>query len=378
MPVLLTLFTISSGWAAPDTTTGLDPEALRAKDELGLEPEFAQAIREGLELLYRRQYEQSRAHFVEMETRWPGTGLAPVGDILVWQALMMENFDYRFDKQYWVSSKSARKELEAAMKVEGNDAWEHFLMAGVAGVEAIHTMRQSRYLKALSLAFEAMDNIEKTREGAPGFTDLMLADGMYNYWRTVVTQSSSVLPDFGDHKKEGIDQMLQVESKGLFLAGPATLSLAFAWIEEKDNVKALASCQSMKQQYPDNVINNLVLGSVQVSMRKYNAALASFDKILADSPKNKRARYWRALSLQRAGRLDEAMADYRTYLGFDYMEDYQRSQAHYRLAQCHEKKKAYPRAEAQFKKAVQIDGHKNAKKNLERLRGLKKEGKIDY
>lgn len=366
---------------ALSTAHAVDPQSERAQTELGMDPGLAQEIRDGLEKLYRREYSDARDHFADLESRRPSeaAGLGPMSDLLVWQALMMENFDFRYDKQYWTSSKEARKRLEGALDVSGNDAWEHFLLAGVTGIEAIHLMRTSKYLTALQTAFEAMDHIEQTRQQAPGFTDLKLADGMYNYWRTIVTRSSNVLPDFGDHREEGLQQLLDVEQNGLFLQAPTTLSLAFSWIEEGKKQDALASCAKNRGPYPDNVINNLVAGSIHVSLRQYKTAVGLFDEIMEDSPNNKRARYWKGIALQRSGKLDEALAEYQTYLGFDYMEKAQRAQAHYRVGQIKQAQKKYAEAEAAFKLAIKVGGgHKRAKDRLDAMRAKRKEGEISW
>ena len=364
------------GSQAVSPTISSEDVAKRAAEQLDMDPELAVAIKDGLELLFLRKYEDARTHFYDLEKPFPGTGLAEVADVLVWQALMMENFDYRYDKQYWTSSKAARQALDAALAKEGNQAFENFLMAGVKGIEAIHTMRKSRYLPALTLAFETMDHIETTRSLAPDYTDLLLADGMYNYWRTVVTESAPMLPSFGDHKAEGIEQMQRVEADGVFLGPPATLSLAFTWIEEQDKPKARDACLKNRRVYPDNVINNLVLGSVFVSEKKYDRAIKVFDEILEDSPNNKRAVYWRGLALHKSGRLDQAMIEYETYLGFDYMEDYQRAQAWYRKGQVYERKKAWTDAESAYKTAVKTDSHKYAKKRLAAIKDKRKSGEI--
>ncbi len=370
--MLLLLASLCSAWA-------LDPQSQRASTVLGMDPALAQEIRDGLELLYQRRYEEARDHFAALERRRPrdAAGLGPVASLLVWQALMLENFDFQFDKPYWTSTREARKRLEAALKEEGNEAWEHFLMAGVAGIEAIHLTRTGKYLSALQTAFESMDHIEQTRALVPDFVDLKLADGMYNYWRTVVTRSSSILPDFGDRRAEGIQQMLEVERDGIFLQAPTTLSLAFTWIEEGKRDKALASCLALREPYPDNVINNLVTGSVYVSLRRYDEAIGVFDEILEDSPSNKRARYWRGIALQRSGRLDEALREYEAYLGFEYLERYQRAHAHYRIGQIKYRQQKYDEAEQAWRKAIKTGGgHKLAKERLDALKKARKEGKI--
>ena len=369
-------------WVIPDIadlkTREFDIVDYRGANEIGLEPEYVHRVREGLEFVYLRDYQGAINYFAAFERDYPDSAVAAVAEALVWQARMLENFDFQYEAQYWVASAKARRDLDHALSVEGNEAWEHFLRAGVVGIESIHLMRTSHYLKALQLAFEAVDEVQQVRELAPDFTDLALADGMYNYWRTVVTQNSKILPDFGDHRAEGIGQMKSVEQGGIFLAAPAALAMAFTWIEEGDMKAAINTCLKNQRKYPDNIINNLVTGTTYVYMRKYRLAQETFDSILAIDPNNRRVYYWRGVAKMRRGQYDGAISDLQKYIDFPYMEDYQRSQAYYRLGQTYYRQHEFAKAEDAYKEAVKVDGHKSAKSSLERMKKAKKEGKIDY
>ena len=203
-------------------------------DHLNLDPKFVHETREGLELIYLRDYKGAREHFDQMSLDWPQAAVGPVGKGLVWQSLMLENFDYKYEQQYEMAFREANARLDEAMRTAGNEAWEHFLKGGVLGVEAIHTMRKSNFVSALSKAVEAMREMKRCRELAPDFPDLQLAFGLYNYWRSVVTMSSKLLPDFEDKRAEGLAQMKVAESQGIFVAMPTTLALTFSYMEERD------------------------------------------------------------------------------------------------------------------------------------------------
>jgi len=354
------------------------PVVYRGAEALSLEPEYVHQVREGLEYMYRRDYNGARDYFADLDQEYPGRPLASVVNTLVWQAIMLENFDFKYDDQYWVSSAQARRDLEGALEVPGGEGWEHFLMAGMVGIEAIHTMRREKYLPALQLAFEAMDHAQRSREAAPDFVDMLLADGMYNYWRSVLTITTKVLPDFGDERVLGIQQLQAVERGGVFLGPPATLALAFTWLEERELKRAISSCLRNKRAYPNNVVNNLMLGQTYTYMRRFDAALEAYDRILTSAPDNKRVHYYRGVTLMRMGRSPEAEQEFLAYLGFDYMEDYQRAAATYRLGQVYYRQKQYERAHDQFKAAVKMTGYKPAKRKLERMKQLKKQGRIDY
>lgn len=345
---------------------------------LGVSPDYVRRTRAGLELVFQRDYKAARQHFRKLDADEPGTGISGTVDALVWQALMLENFDFRYDRQYNVSNKAAIDGLEQALKDPAHQAWEHFQLAGLKGVEAIHMVRQGSYVSALNRAFEAMDHVQSSRAASPSYTDLGLADGMYNYWRTVVTLSSKMLPSFGDHRALGLRQLQEVEKTGIFLREPATLALAFSWIEERKFAKAAAACERNRARFPDNVINNLLLGSSYTFLRRYDEALKVYEGIIETSPDNNRVYYFMGLTKSRMGKTDEGIAHLERYLASDHLEDWQRAYAHYRLGQAYYRLKEYGRAEGAYRQAIKIDSHRPAKRSLDRMKTMRKEGRISW
>lgn len=350
----------------------------RGAKALGLPADYVRRTRAGFSLVFERDYDGARRHFVKLDQDHPGTGISTSVDALIWQALMLENFDFRYDKEYEAANTVALNTLDAALDDPSHQGWDHFQIAGLMGVEAIHMVRHGSYLPALNQAFEAMDHIQRAREAAPDFIDLDIADGMYNYWRTVVTMSSRMLPDFGDNRALGIRQMQNVEKNGFFLSHPATLALAFTWLEERDYKKATASCRRNEARYPDNVINNLLLGQSLLYQRKYDDAIDVFRRIQKDSPENNRVYYYIGLSYLRKGHPRTAIQNLERYLASDHLEGWQRASGHYRLGQSHYRLKAYKSAEYHYKLAVKENGHQASKRAIDRMKDLRKQGRIDY
>ena len=352
--------------------------AYRGAEVLQMEPAFVAGIQDGLNLIYLRKYDRTLQHFTALEQQYPGTGLQAVAETLVWQAKMLENFDYRYDKQYWAASKKARQQVEQSLDTPGNEAWEHLLLATMLGIESIHTMRQDHYLSALRLAFQAMDHISHSRERAPDFIDLQLADGLYNYWRTVITQKSRMLPDFGDHRAEGIEQIRRVERNGIFVKPMATLALAFVYVEEKEMPKAAGACARNRQAYPDNIINNLIGGLIEIDRRNFDDAQRMLSDVHRVDPTNTRAVYWQGLAHLRSGEYEAAKQKFMAYLATDHLEKYQRSFANYRLGVTYERQREFALAAEHYTAAIKVDGHKGAKASLERLKERRKQGHIDW
>ena len=61
-----------------------------------------------------------------------------------------------------------------------------------------------------------------------------------------------------------------------------------------------------------------------------------------------------------------------------YLETWHAAWTHYRLGQAYYRQRRYADAEAAYRKAISIDGHKSSKAALERMLEAKKEGRIAY
>lgn len=342
-------------------------------EALGLEVDFIGQSHHGCQLLYKRDYAGAKKHFNGMNKDWPGRGMGNTGLVFVYQALMMENFDFAWERSYLKANTAAFEELEASLEAPGAQAWEHFLVGALQGIEAIHMMRKSEFMGAIWKGVEAIGHIDEVKATAPGFKDVLLGDGLYKYWRSAVSMSSKALPDFGDKRAEGIADMKQAEREAVFVGPGATIALAFTWIEERKMSKALDAALVNHKAYPNNVVNNQVLARVYLYQKRYREADGVLHEILDDAPENQRAHYYLATSYMKQDRLDEAMSHIDTYLGFS-LTDYYQAQASHRKGDVYWKRKNYPQAESWYKKAVKADGYKASKKRLAKLKQMKKDG----
>jgi tetratricopeptide (TPR) repeat protein len=346
----------------------LPPIAYLAGGWLKVPPEFIQTCRDGLEKIFQRDYKGAKKQFDKMAVDYRGWGVGPVGQVLVWQAMMLENFDFKYESQYQVSHRRARMELEEALAMPGNEAWENFLMAGILGIESIHLMRQEEYVKAINRGYEAMKAVKRTQELAPEFTDINLGDGLFNYWVSVVSQNTSMIPNMADKREIGIQQLMMVERTAVFLRPPATLSLTFTWVEEGKKREALKSGLRNYRKYPDNIINNQVLGRVYMYNRMYEDSERIFKQVLTVDPKNQRVNYYMARLYLRWNKLPKAEASLKAYLAFTDIDAVQRSQALYYYGSLEARRKNLDAAEKYWKEAWKLGKSKQAKRRLDRLK----------
>jgi hypothetical protein len=62
------------------------PVVVLAAEALDMEPEYAHRIRQGLEIVYLRDYKAARKHFAALDADFPGTGISATVNALLWQA----------------------------------------------------------------------------------------------------------------------------------------------------------------------------------------------------------------------------------------------------------------------------------------------------
>jgi tetratricopeptide (TPR) repeat protein len=149
----------------------------------------------------------------------------------------------------------------------------------------------------------------------------------------------------------------------------ASVALAYTYMEEREYDKAIAECLALKQEYPNSIINNMLLGRVYTKSKDYDAALAAFEDVRQTDPGNRRVLWHIGDCYYKTRRHnDEAAEFFQMYLE-TRIPDMYRCHSHYRLGQIAQRKKDYPEAERQFLSALEADPkYGPAKRRLEKVR----------
>lgn len=343
------------------------PLTYKTAEVLRVDVVFADRCRRAIEAIYARKYKESKAELDSLSKDYPTTGIGPAGTAVIYQALMFENFDLRYEKQYRAAHEAALRQIGDGQKTPGNEAIESFLLAGMMGIDGIHRVRKGEYLAAISAGLDAVRALADVKAAAPGFVDPLLGDGMWLYWRTVVSRMTPLLPDGTDDREAGKVLMKQVEKEGVLMSPAATLSLAYSFIEEGDLRNALARSMYGRSKYPDNVINNMTAGRVLSQMRRYDESVRMYRAVLATAPDNQRSHYHLGVVLARQGKLAEAETAYRTYVAFTEPPADARGAAWYRLGLVYARQGRPADAKAAYEQAVAVSNNAAAKKALEKM-----------
>jgi tetratricopeptide (TPR) repeat protein len=258
------------------------------ENPLGVSRAEFQAAQEGMELVYQRRYMLALETFEAAADDFPDSPLGPVGRAIVWQAWMFEDYDFRFDDQYKREYADATDRFKRAVRKGELRNWNWFLEAVHTGIHAMYAIRSGEYIAAFNEAWDALELVKKINRAVPAFVDLELALGLYNYWRSALTDQIEGLPSFGDHREEGLAQMKKAKKEGLLAPPPASLCLSYSYMEGERWDEAIAEGLWARKRYPDNVLNEMTLARVYRGAEKFDEALAALANVKRISPENKR------------------------------------------------------------------------------------------
>ncbi len=329
--------------------------AFTGENPLGVPRAEFQAAQEGMDLIYQRRYSDALELFEETAIDFPDSPLGPVGRSVAWQALMYENRDFAHERA-WMSEKTdAEAVFKRARRQSDRKAWNSFLEGVHLGMAALYDIRRGDNLPAFNKAWEALERMKQVERLEPEFHDVQLALGMYNYWRTALSEQIEGLPSFGDHRAEGMAQMKRARDKGLLAPAPASLVITYSLLEGGDKKGALAEAASVAQEYPNNVITLMVLGRLQRKAGRHADALNTFRQATEAAPENRVVWYdlGRALARDRSN-YTEAMAAYDRFIEVAPTDGH-KADGWYRKGLLERKARRYNPAIAAFERALKLD-----------------------
>jgi tetratricopeptide (TPR) repeat protein len=290
-PIVLLLALLSTPPGAEAKALDLGGTAFTGENSLGVKRAEFRYAQEGMELIYLRRYLEALQHFEVAGVEFPDSALGPLGRSLVYQSMMIENYDFQYEDPYRSEYSETSELLRIALRSGHDRSWTWFMYAVHLGIDAMYDVRRAEYVRALNKAWDAMEYIKKLSRREPQFHDAKLALGLYNYWRTAITESIPYLPRFGDHRELGLRQLREAREQGYLCSAPASIALTYSYIEGRKWAEATAEAEWARKRYPDNIINQMTLARVYRRQKQYDAALATFDRVLEIDPDNKRVHF---------------------------------------------------------------------------------------
>ncbi|MBL7685160.1 MAG: tetratricopeptide repeat protein [Deltaproteobacteria bacterium] len=268
----------------------------------------------GRELIFHRKYDEALAYFKKLESEYPGSPLGTFGQMAIWQSRMFENYDFQFDREYMEVSDRNRAIVSQVLDQPNSSSWDLFLAGASSGIRSFYLMRKDAAFKALGESNKSEKALKKALEKEPGFKDIYLGLGMYDYWRSVFTNRLKFLPFFSDKRPEGLQEIEIALKEGRVVGALAGVSLAFCYYEQRNYTKAIPYLLEIVKNYPENVIAKNLLGDFYLMKGNFNEAHPIFDEILKNNPEVYVAKFFKATAYLRQNQWVLARQGYEDFL----------------------------------------------------------------
>ncbi len=329
------------------------------------------ASEQGQQLIFDRNYGEAQKHFHRLWREYPDSPLGTFGVMVLYNAIMFENYDFSLDQAFAQASHSNELIVDKIVKNPESSAWDNFLCGASAGLRAFYLIRQDKALAALGQANIADKCLARAREQDPKFPDVLLGQGMSLFWRSVFTQSfGKILPFFKDQRPEGIAMMKQAVTESILAGDLSRVSLMFVYLNDRKNRAGLLLANELVQKYPKNLIAKLHQGRFLLATGQTRKSLDIFEQIYRQDPKITVTWFFQGQAYQRLGQKDKSKAAYETFLKHHRNPAWQ-AYAHYNLGMMALQAKDRKEAIKQFKAGHKAYG--SYKPNLKMILQLRED-----
>jgi len=251
----------------------------------------------GQEAIFARDYEGALKVFEALEKDFPGSPAGSFGKMAVYEIRMLEKEDFHLQKKFLEETKKGLELVGRILQRYNPSKWDLFLSGSILGLDGFFKARHSQWWDAYTQGGESRQLFRRIKKMDPQFIDADFGLGMYLYWRSVFSRDLWFLKMFPDRREEGIAIVKNVAENGRFARELARVNLAIMYFEEKRFDEAGVILRDYIARYPNNVIIRRLYGKVLISQKRYDEAVAQFDKILEIDPSLRKSRYFIGASL---------------------------------------------------------------------------------
>lgn len=272
---------------------------------------------QGETLMMARDYEAALALFQKLSEDYPESPAGPFGIMALWQTRMFENRDFRYSTLYFAAEKKMTAICDARLSGERPSDWDMFVCASGFGMKGFFDARRDKWLQGLGGAIRSIRTFKRLLWLNPNFTDADMGVGMYQFWRSVVTQRFKWLPFFSDLRVSGMAKVQRVADEGKYVKDLAKANLAYMAVEMKQYDKALSILNDLIARYPRNILMRQAKAEVAWYQRRFQDCAAIHRAILAEDPQLSYSHFWLGLLAEQRGDKAAAIAEYNQALKSD-------------------------------------------------------------
>jgi tetratricopeptide (TPR) repeat protein len=273
-----------------------------------LPPEQVAAIRQGLDHVYRLNYDQAIKTYEQMIAADPKdpAGYAYLA-MVHWARELGRKQELGISRfaasDFFSESSSYRISIDPQAEARFNEASDRAIEYARARLRANSGDKAALFI--LGLVFQNMATFDATlkrswwsafRNGShtyryhrellqlePGFTDAMLSLGVFNYVAGSLPWSIKwvgLLMGYRGSKTRGKEQLWTAANHGILAADAARISLALIYTRERQFQPAFDILSGMHKRFPENYLLQLDMGGLQLSMGRPERALEIYEAVL--------------------------------------------------------------------------------------------------
>ncbi|MFO8057223.1 MAG: hypothetical protein R6V10_08020 [bacterium] len=229
-----------------------------------------------------REYEKAREICLKLGRDLPDNPAAPTGEMVLYQVMMLENDDFRYDRRL----RDAAVQAEAAARGYENKAektdWYYTLLGASYGIKGIYHLRRQEYLEGAYLGITALRYLKTAKEMNPKNYEARMGIGVYLYYRSAY---SRYLPlPWLDRRDEGIAEVKLAGEKRDYLNEVSRIALYYIYVNEKDYQKALSYMDGLIEERPGFPVFYQLAGRALMEKGDYKKAYSYYDRMRRIDP----------------------------------------------------------------------------------------------
>jgi hypothetical protein len=238
-------------------------------------------LQEGVDASFKENYPAAESIFDRIILLAPEDPAGYFFKAALYQAEMVDYESNFREKEFYENVNLAKKLSLERIKADKKDAWAYLLLGNCFGSKGLYDARKGNWWSGLNNGLSAKSALQEALERNPELYDAYVGLGSYHYWASVVTKAFWWLPFFGDHRKEGMQQMTLAYEKSIFSSDAAANALIWMYIQEKKPDLAISLSEKMQAKYPQG--KSFLWGVAQAYFEKgdWKNALAKYRELLA-------------------------------------------------------------------------------------------------
>jgi tetratricopeptide (TPR) repeat protein len=241
------------------------------------EPEVSAGILHAYDHALRREYKEAKSVCAELGRRFPQSPAGPVGEMVLYQVMMLENDDYQYDREFRDAALRSETAAEAFAGTAPKNDWYYTLLGAAWGIEGIYYLRQDEYLEGVLRGLKGLNHMQQAAKRNPENWEAQLGIGLYLYYRSAY---SAFIPLPGlDQRRQGITMVAEAGRRRPYLHEVSWIALYYIYLNENDYDRARSYMDALIVERPDFPIFYLLAGRAMLAKPDYRAAAAYFESI---------------------------------------------------------------------------------------------------